>query len=222
MPATAALILIYREKGGAGIIVLFKRAFDWRKIHPKIWFMPIILMIPSIGLVNYIFAKITQDSVPPLHFSWPILLGYCTVFFMTYAEELGLTGYAIDRLQPKFSALRSGILLGVLWAGYHIPGFIISGYYTWVWIFWHAIYTVAARVLCVWIYNNAGKSLFSMALFHWAFGLFWIFLPQTGNLQKASVYYDPRLSAIMCILYAVVVTYFWGASTLAKFRLSRK
>jgi hypothetical protein len=115
----------------------------------------------------------------------------------------------------------SGILLGLVWAGYHIPGFIISGFYSFGWIFWHVLYTIAGRVLFVWVYNNSGKSLFSMALFHWTFGLFWILWPQTGNLQKAPPVYDPRIAAIIAISYVAIVTLLWGSKTLAQYRFAR-
>lgn len=221
MPSVAALILIYIENGKAGVITLLKRAYDFRKIKPKIWLLPILLIYPSIGFLDYLIQRMSGLSFPALHFSLPIFLGYSTMFFLTYGEELGLTGYATDRLQQGYSALTSGILVGLIWAGYHIPGFIISGYYTFEWIFWHALYTVAGRVLFVWVYNNSGKSLFSMALLHSTFGLFWILFPVTDNLQKATPYYDPRIAAFVVISYVVVVTLLWGPKTLAKYRFSR-
>lgn len=115
----------------------------------------------------------------------------------------------------------TGLLLGVLWAGYHIPGFDISGYYSFTWIFWHVLYTVVSRVLFVWVYNNAGQSLFSMALFHWTFGLFWILWPETGNLQKAVFFYDPRICALVAMAYVGLVTLLWGPRTLTRFRYWR-
>jgi membrane protease YdiL (CAAX protease family) len=220
MPMTAALILIYRENGKRGVIALFKRTYDFRNIKSKIWFLPIIFIFPSIGFLNFWIQRLSGTSIPPPNFSIIVLLGYCTVFFMTYGEELGLTGYAIDPMQQRFSALRSGILLGLVWAGYHIPGFIISGYYSFGWIAWHALYTVVARVLFVWIYNNAGKSLFSMALSHWTFGLFWSLWPQE-NLQRAVPFYDPRICAIIAVIYVVLVVFLWGPKTLAQYKFAK-
>jgi len=220
MPAVAALILIYRENGKTGVISLLKRIYDFRNIKSKIWYVPILLIYPSVGLLDYLILRMSGTSIPSPHFSLAILLGYSTVFFMTFGEELGLTGYAIDPMQQRYSALKSGILLGLVQAGYHIPGFIISGYYSFEWIFWHILYTIAGRVLFVWVYNNAGKSLFSMALFHWTFGLFWILWPVT-NLQKAPPVYDPRIAAFIAISYVAIVTLLWGSKTLAQFRFAR-
>jgi membrane protease YdiL (CAAX protease family) len=221
MPAVAALILTYREQGTGGVRALLKRTYDFRKVRSALWYLPILLTYPSIGLADYLIQRAAGVPVPSPHFSLITLLGYGTVFFLTYGEELGLTGYLIDPLQQRRGALASGLLLGLIWAGYHIPGFVISGYYSFQWIFWHALYTVAGRVLFVWIYNNAGRSLFSMALLHGTFGLFWILFPQTGNLQKAPAVYDPRLAAVIAIACAAAVTFLWGSETLARFRFAR-
>ncbi len=219
MPMIAALLLTCREQGRAGLVALLKRTYDVGKIKPRIWFLPILFIYPSLGFINYALLRLTGTAIPPPTFSLGGFLGYCTVFFMTFGEELGLTGYAIDPLQERHGALTTGLLLGLVWAGYHIPGFIISGYYAPGWIFWHAIYTVVTRVLFVWIYNNAGKSLFSMALCHWTFGLFWSLWPQ-DNLQKAVPFYKPQITAAASILYVLVVVYLWGGKTLARFRFS--
>ncbi len=217
MPFAAALILTSLENGRRGIAGLLKRTYDVRAIKPKIWLLPIMMIYPGISLLAYLILRLSGAPIPAPHFSWILLLGYSTVFLMTYGEELGMTGYALDPMQKRHTALLSGLLLGIVWAGYHIPGFVISGYYSIWWIFWHALYTIAARVLFVWMYNNSGKSLFSMALLHWTFGLFSILWP-TDNLQKASSAYNPQISAVITILLVLAVTFLWGPKTLAKYR----
>lgn len=221
MPAVAALVLTFREQGRDGIAALLGRCLDFPKIAPKIWLLAIFLIYPSIGLLDVAVQRMLGIPIPSPHISVIVLLGYSTVFFLTFGEELGLTGYAIDPLQERYSALMSGILLGLIWAGYHIPSFVISGYYTYAWIVWHALYTIAGRVLFVWVYNNSGRSLFSMALLHSTFGVFWILWPQTGNLQKAPPEYDPRIAAVVAVSYVAIVTSLWGHETLARFRLVR-
>jgi len=219
MPMITALILIYREKGKAGVIALLKRTYDFRNIKSKIWYLPIFLIYPSFGFINYWILRFSGTSIPSPHFSFAILLSDISIFFMTYGEELGWTGYLIDPMQERWSALKSGLLIGVAWIGVHIPILAINGY-SFEWIFWHGLYLVAGRVLFVWIYNNAGKSLFSMALTHSTFGLFWSLWP-TDNLHRASSFYDPRIGAITAIFYVVVVTFLWGSKTLAQYRFAR-
>jgi hypothetical protein len=220
MPMIASLLLTYRERGWAGISALLRRTYDVGKIKPRVWILPMLLVFPSFGSFNYLVVRAGGAEVASPTFSLIGFLGYCTVFFMTFGEELGLTGYAIDPMQERYSAFKTGLLLGAVWAGYHIPGFVISGYYSAGWIFWHTLFTVTTRVLFVWIYNNSGKSLFSMALSHWTFGLFWSLWPQ-ANLQKAVPFYDPRITAALAVGYVLIVVYLWGPRTLADFRFAR-
>src|SRR5512138_3557758 len=76
MPAVAALILIYRDNGKAGLTALLKRTYDFRNIKSKIWYLPILLIYPSIGFLDYLIQRISGTSMPSLHFSLPIFLGY--------------------------------------------------------------------------------------------------------------------------------------------------
>ena len=220
MPMIASLLLTYHESGWAGTAALLRRIYDVSSIKPRIWFLPMLFVYPSFGFINYWIVRQAGADIPSPTLSLVGFLGYCTVFFMASAEELGLSGYALDPLQERYSALITGLILGVVWAGYHIPGFLISGYYSAEWIFWHAAYIVASRVLFVWIYNNSGRSLFSMALCHWTFGLFWSLWPQ-DNLQKAVPFYRPQITAVAAVLYVLSVVYIWGAKTLARFRFVR-
>jgi len=217
LSSVTALILIYREGGNAGVVQLLKSTYDFRNITSIAWYVPMLLVIPSIGLAEYLILRVSGASLPPPQFSLATL-GYISVFFMTYGEELGWTGYLIDPLQERWSALQSGVLLGLVWAAIHVPIHFINGYSS-GWVFWHGVYTVAVRVLMVWIYNNAGKSLFAMALTHWTFGLFWSLWP-TDNLHRVVSFYDPRIMAIVAICYATVVVVRWGPGTLAQRRLS--
>jgi uncharacterized protein len=218
MPMVTALILIYRENGRAGVTELLKKVYDFHNIKSKVWYIPMLLMIPSIGFIEYLILRFSETSIPSPQLSLATM-GYISVFFMTYGEELGWTGYLIDPMQERWSALKSGILLGVVWAVIHFPIHFINGY-SFEWIFWHGLYTVAVRVLMIWIYNHAGKSLFSMALTHWTFGMFWSLWP-VENLHRVVAFYDPRVMAFIAIFYAVIVALLWGPKTLAQYRFAR-
>ena len=216
MPMVAALILIYRENGKVGVVALLKRTYDFRLIKAKAWLLPMLLVYPSMGFLAYWILRYTATEIPEPHFTWFMLFNFIAIFFMTYGEELGWTGYALDAMQQHWSALNSGIILGLVWAGMHVPIFIINGY-AFGWIFWHALYTVAGRVLFVWVYNNAGKSLFAMTLMHSTFGLFWS-LWSSENMHRAVPFYDPRIMAFIALFYVVIVTFLWGSRTLAQYR----
>ena len=68
MPAVAAVILIYIEGGKGGVVALLKRTYDFRKIKPKIWFFPILLIYPSIGFLDYWIQRMSGTPIPSLQF----------------------------------------------------------------------------------------------------------------------------------------------------------
>jgi hypothetical protein len=42
-PLIAALILVHRENGTAGVAELLKRSFDYKRIRAKVWYATIVL-----------------------------------------------------------------------------------------------------------------------------------------------------------------------------------
>lgn len=114
MPAIAALLLTYREERWAGIAALLRRTYDVGTVKPRIWFVPILLVYPSFGLINYSILRLAGADIPPPTFSLIGFVGYCTVFFMAFGEELGLTGYAVDPMLERHGALETGLRLGLV------------------------------------------------------------------------------------------------------------
>src|ERR1700678_4155325 len=52
-PGLAALILTYRESRGRGVKALLMRSFDYGRIKGKLWYAPILLLMPGITLLSY-------------------------------------------------------------------------------------------------------------------------------------------------------------------------
>jgi hypothetical protein len=83
------------------------------------------------------------------------------------------------------------------------------------WIAWWSLGTVAFRVLIVWLYNNAGQSVFAASLMH-----------ATANLAQIGPFLDfgssgypyaaMRIDSLLLAIAAVVVTVVWGPRTLTR------
>lgn len=56
-------------------------------------------------------------------------LVFFTFWFGPLPEELGWRGFALDRLQRRTTALRASLILGTLWALWHLPLFYMPGTY---------------------------------------------------------------------------------------------
>jgi membrane protease YdiL (CAAX protease family) len=125
-------------------------------------------------------------------------------------EELGWRGYALDRLQIDWSALNASLILGVVWAAWHLPLFFISGSFHYevvgfltvgFWLF--MIGVVALSVIFTWVFNHTARSIIGVILLHG-----WInFVSDT--IEVADEFYYPTW-----VLLAILLTILWGAKTL--------
>ena len=70
-------------------------------------------------------AEVTPEAVP-VAVEYPIFLGFVLLFGGGF-EEPGWRGYLLPVLRAEYSALTSALLVGVVWAVWHLPLFFIPG-----------------------------------------------------------------------------------------------
>jgi uncharacterized protein len=209
-PMIAAFILLYREEKCGGIKKLLKSVFDYKRIKHKIWYVPIMFLMPLILLLSYGVMLLLGRPLPELDIPFLTIPILFVVFFLAaVGEEAGWMGYAVDPLQERWSALETSIILGAVWAIWHVVAFIQADRVL-AWIAWQCLFTVVARILIVWLYNNTGKSVLAAILFHAMINVSVSVFPNNGSL------YDPAIAGAITVITAVIVTFFWGAKTLAR------
>jgi hypothetical protein len=135
-------------------------------------------------------------------------------FIAAICEEVGWTGYITDPLQNRYGAFYASLIIGTVWAVWHIIPYIQANR-TPLWIFWQCIGTIAIRTIIVWLYNNSGKSLLTAILCHTTVNMSEYLFPNYGS------HYDPFYFGILLIIMAFLITYLWGPNTLARFRYIR-
>jgi membrane protease YdiL (CAAX protease family) len=213
-PLLAAMILIYRDERLAGIGRLVARAFDYQRIKPALWYAPILLLLPALYALSYGIMRLLGTPLPMPQMSLPTVPILFALFFVSAAcEEVGWTGYATDPLQARWGALGASLIIGIVWATVHIAPDVQGGH-TWAWIAGQRGFSVALRVLLIWLYNNAGKSVFAAILVHDMdnVSVFTLF-PNGGGSH-----YIPAITAALTAIAAALVTFLWGAKTLAQYR----
>lgn len=214
-PMIAALILVYRTEKVRGVTGLLKRAFDYRRITAKRWYVPVVLLIPVVFVLSYGWMRLMGSPIPAPQFPlWTPVLMFVAFFIYALGEELGWMGYAVDPMQDRSNALQAGILLGVAWAAWHLVPVVQVGR-SLEWIAWQCLFWLATRVLFVWLYNNTGKSVFAAAVFHSLLNVCSFLFPVNGS------FYDPRITGLIVTGVAVIVIVLWGPKTLARFRFTR-
>ena len=179
-PGVSGIVFVYLVYGAQGRADFWNRVTRGQRVGLR-WF-GVILLVPLgisllAGVVDLILGGtgptwgegVTQFGVDPL-----VILP--TLFFATLPpllEELGWRGYALERLQLEWSALSASVLLGVVWALWHLPLFFIEGSYqhdavgfatTSFWLFMAGI--VALSPVFTWVYNNTERSILGIIVLH--------------------------------------------------------
>jgi uncharacterized protein len=209
----AASILVYRKNGLSGVRALLERSFDFKRVSAKIWYLPTILLMPCVMVLSYVVMRLMGVALPVPQFSLVTTLIFCVLFFVAgLGEELGWSGYAIDPLQHRFGALGGALLLGVVWAVWHMIPLLSAGRSP-VWIAWWSLGTVACRVIITWLYNNTGRSVFIAAIFHATMNVTIFLFPIQGS------YYDPRVTGLIVACVAAIITVAFGSRTLVRARV---
>lgn len=213
-PLIAALILVYREEHLGGVKRLLLRMFDLNRIKHKIWYVPMIFLLPAIDALTYGIMLFLGRPLPDPYIPFQLIPLLIVVFFFeALGEECGWMGYAIDPLQNRWGALNASLLVGFVCLVWHIIPAIENGE-TLAYFAGHSLYFIVWRVLVVWLYNNSGKSLFAAIIFHMMDNISYVLFPNYGS------HYDPLIASIIAGMVAVVVTFLWGPQTLARFRFT--
>ena len=209
VPATAALILVHRAEGAAGVRRLLRRAVDHERIRNKLWYLPVVLLpVVTLGATYGLMVATGWQFQHQPALSLTTMLLFVPVYVLAAAgEELGWSGYVIEPLQHRFGALGGTLVLGVVWWGFHVPSIVQSGQGRTLIVlgFFGAL---AFRVLWTWLFANTGGSVFAMIVVHAITNFCTAYVPSVPTSAQAPV----------LVVFAVLVTLLWGPRTLDRFR----
>jgi membrane protease YdiL (CAAX protease family) len=215
-PLLAALILVYAEDGPDGVRGLLKRAFDYRRIKSKTWYVPVLCLWPAAMFAEYGLMYLTGAPLPGARLPVSMVPFFLVLFFVAGAcEELGWQGYAFERLYASWNALEASLILGAAWAAWHVMPLAQSRRGA-AWIVWQCLGMFPFRVLIVWAYNNTGRSVFAASLFHATSNVSQFTFPNFGS------HYDPFVACVILTFTAAAVTFLCGPETLARCRTRRR
>ena len=138
-----------------------------------------------------------------------------TFFSGPLSEEAGWRGFALPRLQSRYNALVSSLILGVIWCCWHIPLFFLTGSSQRGIPF--PIYLLLVVILGIyftWLYNNTRGSLVITVLAHFSFNLTGGFIAGTLGLLPPMVLYIA--ASVTLLLLVVGVILYNGGKTLSR------
>lgn len=209
-PTAAAFVLTALLDGRAGMRALLRSVLRWRvalwwylvaALGPTIVALTAIAVhvllggtVPSLATIAARFGLASEDSA--LLFALLPFIFIVTIFAGgAIAEELGWRGFAQPRLQARISPARAGVVIGVLWALWHLPLFFVLPTATGNIPFgWYVPLVTAFGVLFGWVYNRTSGSVLLSILLHAGIN----FVVGLGLVN-----YDPQLLVIFVALTCV-------------------
>ena len=182
-PVLSGFVMTALTEGGAGVGDLLRRIVLWR-VGLR-WYLFVLLGIPAVVVLG---TLIRPGALASFDISaQPISLAYLTAFVSMVAiggplfEEPGWTGFAQSRLQRLHGPLVGGLILGSLWALWHLPGFLIPSQNlqdipprgTVLDFVVFALALMGLRLVIMWVVNNTRGSVFMAILTHASWNTFY-------------------------------------------------
>ncbi|MFC7097884.1 CPBP family intramembrane glutamic endopeptidase [Halobaculum marinum] len=220
-PLLGGVVMSRDTYGRAGLVDLGTRLVDPRRLSPR-WVAVTVLLFPTLAVVAGAATAVGTGAVTVLDVSTlaglltsPAALASTVAVTLVVGplpEEVGWRGYLLDRCQRRWSALAAALVVGVAWATWHAPLFVMPGYYE-AFDFAPDPLPFGASLLCssvlyAWVYDNTDRSVLAVVLLHFTEN----FVGQVTTLPPAG----ERVLLAAKVLLAVTVVAIFGHRTLRR------
>jgi uncharacterized protein len=212
-PLIAAVIVALLAGGLKELRALLGQLLRWR-VHP-IWYV-IALLGPFVLTAAAAALTVATGAPAPNIEAYTDWLGIgaallSTIIIVGLFEEVGWRGFALPRLERSHDALWAALVLGVIWAAWHLPELISDPgqrpplqFFVWI---------LAQSVILAWLYNSTNGSLPIVIICHGAVNTAGRFvLPEFSGGSYQVVWW---FMVGLYVVIAVIVTLLGGAKRLA-------
>ncbi len=216
-PTLAAFIMAAITEGRTGVVALLRRYVLWRVGFP--WYLFVLLSAPVLFFLGLLLfaGGFAAFHAPTASFLLSYLATYGALFFPggPFGEEPGWRGFALPRLQQRFGPLMGTLILGVLWAVWHLPLFVfVPGYDGTTSSFSGILFAfigfiivvVGFAIIFTWVFNNARGSLLLVILLHTSINtssilsLLFPSFPQVGLISQLPFAAWPVFALLIVVL----------------------
>jgi membrane protease YdiL (CAAX protease family) len=171
-PCLAAFIMTGVTQGSAGIRRLLRRIVLWRV--GVWWYLFALVGIPAITVLGALVLPGVlaswQAPASSLLLTYPVSFVVSLIIGGPLGEEIGWRGFALPRLQRDQGPLGGSLILGLLWAFWHLPYFWMPEWGTpkgtVLDIVWFVLADIALTIVYTWVFNNTKGSLLIVILVH--------------------------------------------------------
>jgi uncharacterized protein len=164
-PALSAVALVLLRAGLPGLGRFLSRLLLVR--FPASWLGFLLIGIPAVYYSAAWYKGNWPVDIFPFAGAQEAAASVGFMLILGPMEEFGWRGVVLPILQRKFVPLVAGLVLGVIWALWHLPAFYLSGTPQSSWDFApFFIGSVAVSVILVPLFNAARGSILVAMLFH--------------------------------------------------------
>jgi uncharacterized protein len=170
VPSLVGVFLTWKGEGRVGL-----RHFGRRIVQFKIgwrWYLAAVLVIILGTIGQLVIMTILGQTFDVTLFVGQLGSILPLLILGPLSEELGWRGYALDRLQTKWNALTSSLIVGLGWGLWHAPLFAMVGTSQHELALPYIGFVVNLMVLSIlftWLHNNTAGSIWTAIFFHWMY-----------------------------------------------------
>jgi membrane protease YdiL (CAAX protease family) len=201
-PFLAALAVLAITRGKSGIGGLLRSMARWRVGLG--WYAAALLLPAGLATVATVL-NILLGAQAPSSTEWEGWTELLPSFFLVLLipgfggawEEPGWRGYALPRLQSGRSALLASLILGALWALWHLPLMWVGQVH-----YSDLVLVMAAAIVSTWLFNNARGSVLLLMLFH------------AMNNTVSGGFFSPMFSGVDSVRQSWLLALLWCTAAL--------
>ena len=213
VPSLLGIFLTWKKEGLSGLRKLGQRIiqfnFGWR------WYMFTFLIVIAGTAGQLMINKLLGNTFNVTLFLTQLGSFLPLLILGPLSEEIGWRGYALPRLQKRWNALTSSVIIGVIWGLWHLPLFMMVGtsqHELGVPFIGFLVGFMANSILYTWLYNNTKQSIWSAILLHWLY-TYAVVVGFTG-VTRSPLY--NWLEFLPYVTMAAIVVLIWKPQTLSR------
>ncbi|KAB1189106.1 MULTISPECIES: CPBP family intramembrane glutamic endopeptidase [Haloferax] len=210
-PFLAAIVLAT----ATGDIRSWSRQLVSVRASPAIWAaavaVPVVLFGATLALTVVTGWSFDSAALGPAGVLGALLL---STLIRGGLEEPGWRGYGLPVLQRRLGAFRASLVIGVVWAAWHIPLFAMPGSsQSGTSFVFYLLAVLAISVITTWLYNESGGRVLVPIAFHTTWNAISVYLSAgvTGN----GILPSEASLALAAWLLAGILVYRYGTQRLS-------
>jgi membrane protease YdiL (CAAX protease family) len=188
MPAVSALILTVQSGGRSALRALLSRLILWR-VDLKWWFAAVAVQPFLLGLAAFTFNMVSSGlkvAPEPVTSASVFIVNVIILLVATLGEEIGWRGVSLPGLQGQYTPLKSSVILGLLWATWHLPFWLLLDSFDQFgigYLLLNFLFVLPLTFYITWFFNHGRQSILLAVALHLTFNIVnTVLLPVTINV----------------------------------------